>query len=178
AESASSFWSAQTRTNWPIRLFQVQLSLIYLASVQAKLSGQLWLGGTAVSYVLRLQDMQRVPLPQWFVTNALAMNVMTWGALAIELGVGILIWVPRLRPWALASGVLLHMMIDIFIQIGIFSYAIYVMYLAWLSPNGVKYLPDRLRQLRSRPRTVQGEPSQPEGVADEPADPGPGVVSR
>ncbi len=50
-----SFWSAQTRPNWPVRLMQVQLSLIYLAAVQVKLSGEPWLNGTAVSYVLRLR---------------------------------------------------------------------------------------------------------------------------
>src|SRR5690349_22194302 len=30
------FWSAQTRPNWPIRLLQVQLSLIYIAAAQVK----------------------------------------------------------------------------------------------------------------------------------------------
>ena len=56
-----SFWSAQTKANWPIRLIQVQLSLIYLAAARSKLSGETWLNGTAVSYALRVADMQRVP---------------------------------------------------------------------------------------------------------------------
>ncbi len=73
------FWSAETRPSWPIRLFQVQLSLIYLSAVRSKLAGETWLDGTAVSYALRLEDMQRVRLPEAFVTNAMAMNVLTWG---------------------------------------------------------------------------------------------------
>ena len=85
------------------------------------------MNGTAVSYASRVADMQRVPLPQWFVTNALAMNVMTWGVIAIELAVGILVWFPRLRPWVLSAGVLMHVIIDLYIQIGIFSYATFVM---------------------------------------------------
>ena len=101
-----SFWSAQTRANWPIRLFQVQLSLIYLAAARWKLSGETWLNGTAVSYALRVEDMQRVPLPHWFVTDPLAMNVVTWGAIAIELAVGILVWFPRFRPWVRRAGFL------------------------------------------------------------------------
>ena len=40
-----SFWSAQIRSPWPVRLLQVQLSLIYLVTVQAKLSGDSWLRG-------------------------------------------------------------------------------------------------------------------------------------
>ena len=34
------FWSAETRPSWPIRLFQVQLSLIYLSAVRSKLAGE------------------------------------------------------------------------------------------------------------------------------------------
>lgn len=143
-----SFWSAQPRPNWPIRLIRVQFSLIYLAATRSKLSGETWLNGTAVSYALRLEDMQRVPLPHWFVTNALAMNVMTWGALAIELAVGGLVWFPRFRPWVLSAGVLLHVMIDVHIQIGIYSYAMFVMYLAWISPETAKHLPDKLKHTR------------------------------
>jgi vitamin K-dependent gamma-carboxylase-like protein len=139
-----SFWSAQTRPNWPIRLFQVQLSLIYLAAAQVKLSGEPWLHGTAVSYVLRLEDMQRVTAPQWFATNALAMNALTWGTIAVELAIGILVWLPRFRPWVLAAGLVMHLLIDVYVQIGIFSYAMFVMYIAWLSPDSAKSLPQKL----------------------------------
>jgi hypothetical protein len=152
-----SFWSAQTRPNWPIRLIQVQLSLIYLAAAQAKLSGETWLSGTAVSYVLQLDDMRRVPLPHGFVSNALAMNVLTWGAVAIELAMGILIWVARFRPCVLAAGVLLHVLIDVHVQIGIFSYAMFVMYLAWFSPERVKRMPDELRRTFGRRGEVPDE---------------------
>jgi hypothetical protein len=154
-----SFWSAQTRPNWPIRLMQVQLSLIYFAAAQAKLSGGAWLHGTAVSYVLRLEDMQRVTAPEWLSTNALAMNMVTWAVIATELAVGIFVWFPRLRPWALALGVLMHLSIDVFIQIGVFSYALFVMYLAWLSPETVKLLPEKLRSGSSR----RGRRSEPAG---------------
>jgi hypothetical protein len=147
---SGSFWSAQTRPNWPIRLLQIQLSIVYLAAVQVKLAGQPWLNGTAVSYVLRIDDMKRIPLPQWLATNALAMNAATWSVLAVELAVGILVWFPRFRPWVLAAGIVMHLMIDATIQIGIFSYAMFVLYLAWLPPETVKSLPDRMRQLRRR----------------------------
>jgi hypothetical protein len=102
-----SFWSAQSRPIWPVRLMQVQLSIIYLASVQMKLSGETWVQGTAVSYALRLKDMQRFPPPHWFTTKALMMNAVTWGTLAIELSVAVLVWNPRFRPWVLAAGVVM-----------------------------------------------------------------------
>ena len=144
------FWSAQTRPNWSIQLIRVQMSLIYLASARSKLAGETWLNGTAVSYALRLDDMRRVPLPEWFLTNGLAMNIMTWGAIAIELAVGVFVWFPRCRPWVLSAGVLLHVMIDVHIQIGIFGFAMLVMYLAWLSPDTAKHLPDKLKRVLRR----------------------------
>jgi hypothetical protein len=135
-----SFWSAESGPVWPVRLFQVQMSIIYLAALQMKLSGETWLQGTAVSYVLRLNDMQRWPTPDWYATNALIMNLVTWGTLAIELALAVLIWDRRFRPWVLAAGVVLHLMIDIHIQIGVFSYAMFVLYLAWISPEAISTL--------------------------------------
>jgi hypothetical protein len=172
------FWSAQTRPNWPIRLFQIQLSLIYLSAARTKFAGETWTNGTAVSYALRIEDMQRVPLPQWFVTNALAMNAMTWGAIAIELAVGILVWWPRCRPWVLSAGVLMHVMIEVHIQIGIFSYAIFVMYLAWTSPETAKHLPDRLIRATRRRRKVPGVQSHPKEAADDHDRPGPEIMRK
>jgi hypothetical protein len=142
-----AFWSAQVRPVWPVRLLQVQLSIIYLASVQTKLAGEAWLQGTAVSYALRLQDMQRLPPPGWVTTNALIMNAATWGAIAVELAVGVLVWNRRCRPWVLAAGVALHLGIDISIEVGIFSYAMFVLYLAWIPSNVVRRLPDMVKDV-------------------------------
>jgi hypothetical protein len=147
---SGSFWSAQTRPNWPIRLLQIQLSIVYLAAVQTKLAGQPWLDGTAVSYVLRIEDMKRIPVPHWLAMNAPVMNAATWGVLVIELALGILVWFPKFRPWVLAVGVLMHVTIDLTIAIGIFSYAILVLYLAWVSPETARNLPDTLRRTLRR----------------------------
>ena len=151
---AGSFWSAQIRPIWPIRLMQVQLSIIYLASVQTKLSGETWLNGTAVSYALRLTDMQRLPVPHWFVTNALLINVVTWGTLGIELAVGVLVWNRRLRAWVLLAGVAMHLIIDITIQVGIFSYAMLVLYLAWIPPKTAQQFPGNLMSASKKLRAV------------------------
>src|SRR6202165_4687346 len=95
--------------------------------------------------------MQRMPLPDRLTTNALIMNVATWAALATELAIGVLVWNRRLRPCVLAAGVVVHLMIDIGIIIGIFSYAMFVLYLAWVSPDSVKRLPDNLKRAAIKP---------------------------
>jgi hypothetical protein len=139
--STGKFWSAQQRPQWPVRLFQLQLSLIYLASVQAKLNGGAWPQGTAVSYALRLHDMLLLPIPHWLSSNALLMNAVTWSTLAVELSVAILVWNRRLRPWVLAAGVVMHTIIMITIAVGFFTLAMFVLYLAFIPPETVQRFP-------------------------------------
>src|ERR1700722_15739253 len=129
---------------------QLQLSLIYLASAQAKLTGNAWPQGTAVSYALRLPDMLLLPTPHWFTTSALLMNAVTWGALAVELSVGILVWNRRLRPWVLAAGVVMHTVIMITIAVGFFTLAVFVLYLAFVPPDVVERLPRRAKDMASK----------------------------
>jgi hypothetical protein len=178
--STGKFWSAQQRPQWPVRLMQLQLSLIYLASAQAKLNGNAWPQGTAVSYALRLPDMLLLPTPHWFTTSALLMNAVTWGALAVELSVGILVWNRRLRPWVLAAGVVMHTMIMITIAVGFFTLAVFVLYLAFIPPEIVERLPrsvkDMARKLvaafpRGRPKSSKqaenSDSTESEGVVAE-----------
>ena len=99
--ASGSFWSAELRAPWAIRMLQVQLSLVYLSTVNAKLAGDSWREGTAVSYALRYDDMLIVSPPHWLTSNALLMNVATWGTLALEVAIGILVWVKPLRRWVL-----------------------------------------------------------------------------
>ncbi|EUA52418.1 vitamin K-dependent gamma-carboxylase family protein [Mycobacterium xenopi 4042] len=102
--AGATFWSAQQRPQWPVRLMQLQLSLIYLASVLSKINGSAWPQGTAVSYALRLQDMLLVRAPDWLTNSALLMNIATWGSLGVELSLAILVWNRRLRPWVWPRG--------------------------------------------------------------------------
>ena len=58
------FWSAEERVHWPVRLLQVQLSLIDLVTAQTKLIGETWNDGTAVSFPWRIyHDLAILPAP-------------------------------------------------------------------------------------------------------------------
>jgi len=145
-----SFSSAQMRAVWPIRLMQLQLSLIYLGTVQFKISGETWLQGTAVSYALRLTDMMLLPTPEWVTANALLMNVATWATLALEFAIGILVWNRRCRPWVLAGGVLMHTMIMATIAVGFFNIAMFVLYLVFVPPTTARRLINHVTRFRGR----------------------------
>ena len=133
-----SFFSAQIRPQWPIRLLQVQLSLIYLSTVAVKMRGDAWPRGTAVSYALRLHDMLIIQAPHWFTNNALLINVATWGTLVLELALGTLVWSRRIRPWVLGAGVVMHSTIIVTMGVGFFTPAIFVLYLAFVSPEPIE----------------------------------------
>lgn len=149
--TAGSFWSAQMRAPWVIRLMQVQLTLIYLVSVQNKLSGDTWREGTAVSYALRMTDIGNFSPPDWITNHALLMNAATWGALLTEIAIGVLVWNRRARPWVLAVGVIMHAMIMTTFAIAFFSLAMYVLYLAFVPSDTMKRFVEGVRHRIRRP---------------------------
>ncbi len=114
---------------------QIQLSVLYLSAFWFKAGGETWRDGTAISYALRIENFQRFPLPDALLTSELMSNVFTFGTLALELSLGLLVWNRRLRPWVLLAGVGLHLGIDYAIRVGFFSYAILVLYLAFIPPE-------------------------------------------
>jgi hypothetical protein len=145
--TAGSFWSAQVRAPWVVRLMQVQLSLIYLSSVREKLTGATWNDGTAVSYALRLPDLAAFSVPTWVSADPLLMNLATWGTLAMELGLGILMWNRRSRWWVFAAGVVMHTLILLSLAVAFFTVAIFVLYIAFIPP-------DVASRLVSKPRAT------------------------
>jgi vitamin K-dependent gamma-carboxylase-like protein len=129
------FWEFPARAIWPLRLVQIQVSIIYIAAVWAKVRGTTWNDGTAVSYAMRIDDIGRLPVPGFITDSLLISNILTYGTLATELAIGILVWNRVLRPWVLLLGVGLHLGIDYSVRVGFFSYAILITYIAFLPPG-------------------------------------------
>jgi hypothetical protein len=130
-----AFWEFPARAIWPLRLVQIQVSIIYLAAVWAKVRGDTWNDGTAVSFALRIGDIARFPVPGFITDSLVISNILTYGTLATELAIGILVWNRVLRPWVLLAGVGLHLGIDYSVRVGFFSYAILITYIAFLPPR-------------------------------------------
>lgn len=155
----ANFWEFPRRAPWAMRMLQVQVSLIYLAAVWAKLQGDQWRNGTAVSFALRMLDQLRAPSPELIAGSGLLTEWLTFGTLIIELSVGILVWNRRLRPWVLGAGALLHLGIEVFIMVGFFSIGMWVLYLVFLSPEWTERTVLRLRDRWHARRTATPEPA-------------------
>ena len=146
--ATGSFWTAQSRAPWVLRLLQIQLSLIYVATFTTRMTGDAWTDGTAMSYALRLQDMLIIPLPEALTTDPLLMNLATWGTLLVELLIGILVWSSRFRKAALIAGVTLHTVILATVAVGFFTPAMLILYLAFIAPETAQRFAERVSSRR------------------------------
>jgi hypothetical protein len=175
------FWEFPARAPWALRLIQIQISVGYLSAVWHKSGNQLWRDGTAVSYALRIQDIDRAASPAFITHSVLLTELLTYGTLALELALGVLVWNRALRPWVLLLGITLHLSIDVSLLVGFFSLAMLAAYLTFVpaqtAARVVLGVRDRLRRLRRRPAEA-GEPSvrsphrRPAAAAGEVADAG------
>lgn len=144
------FWSAPARAPWALRLLQIQLSLIYISTVWAKLQGETWRNGTAVTYALRVQDITRFPPPDAVLGSIVVSEWLTFGTLLLELSLGLLVWNRRARPYVLALGVLMHLLIAVGVIVGFFSLGMLCLYLVFLSPETAQRMILRIRRSLSR----------------------------
>ncbi len=155
-----NFWDFPVKPVWPLRLVQIQVSILYVTTVWDKVRGTTWNDGTAVSYALRIDDLARFPVPGFITDSLVISNLLTFGTLAIELALGILAWNRKLRPWVLLLGVSLHLGIDYAVRVGFFSYIVFVAYIAFLPPETVESWLGSLRawwtRRRARERTTRG----------------------
>jgi Vitamin K-dependent gamma-carboxylase len=127
-------WRFPRRAPWALRLIQIQVSVGYLATVWLKLQGASWRDGTAVSYALRMEDVHRLPTPEFLTRSPVTTEALTFGTLALELALGILVWNRVLRPWVMSLGIVMHVVIEYSIVVGFFGMAVLAAYLAFLSP--------------------------------------------
>ena len=91
---------------WGLRLIQLQVVVVYFFAFWSK-SGPLWRDGTAVSTVLRIDDLTRFGRLDVLADDVVLIAVLTWSALAVELALATLLWVRRLRPALVVAGVAL-----------------------------------------------------------------------
>jgi hypothetical protein len=153
------FWEFPKRTMWGLRLMQVQMSVIYISALWGKVQGNLWDNGTAVSYAMRIQDVSRFAPPGFITHSLLISNLMTYGTLAVEASLAVLVWNRRARPWVLLAGVLLHLGIELTIRVGFFSLGMITLYLVFLDPDwaAARLLAFRKREARTADRARRRE---------------------
>jgi hypothetical protein len=116
---------------WPFRLLQLQMCLIFCSSALLKLSGQAWRDGTAMYYVVHLDDLYGgLVNPSLLFGYVLPLKLITWGTVLFECAVPLLIWWGRARRLVLAALVVFHVGIALSMNLNLFHW---IMLAGWTS---------------------------------------------
>ena len=78
----------------PVRILELQIAWIYLATGLEKLGGTAWIGGTAGFYALQLEHTFARPWAHDIATNMTFSNLISWSTIAVELGFLPLVIIP------------------------------------------------------------------------------------
>ncbi len=123
-----------TAERWPMRLVQLNVTLVYVFTQTNKLLHEpLWPGGDALYHVMALTPWGRWPGPEPFLDPVLV-AAATWGSLALELLFPFAVWVPRLRLPAILAIAGVHALIGIMVAgVGFFNSSMIVASLVFLA---------------------------------------------
>ena len=123
-------WEAEADP-WCLRLMQIQVSIIYLRNVFWKLRGEEWRKGTAVWYTAHCDAYRRFQIPQWLLTVTMV-RFATWSTLATEFALGSLIWISECRTIVMLSGIALHLILEVVMNLQLFGYVMIACLLLFL----------------------------------------------
>lgn len=119
---------------WAVRVFQVQLCVMYASTAISKLVGPItstWYQGTSLHYALNDFVLARVsfaslPVPLW-LTMPLSYLVLVWEVTFVPL----VSW-RRTRRWALGFGIVFHSVAFVALELGWFGFYVLAWYCAWI----------------------------------------------
>lgn len=125
--------TATPQAMWPLRLIQLQFAVIYFSSAWCKLQGETWRDGSALYYIAHQADyFGRIPAIAPFFSEPWCYRTLTWGTIAIEALVPILIWFPRLRIVCLLTAAALHIGIELTMNLYLFQWIMLVGLIAFI----------------------------------------------
>ena len=131
-----------------LRLIQIHLCIIYLASGLAKLQGATWWNGTAVYRAIMMPEVAPVDMGWMGMHDWMWILISTSGCiftLITELSFPIFIWHHRLKPLVLASVILMQTGIAIILSLGSFQAAMFAATLAFFPADALRRLLDAPR---------------------------------
>lgn len=155
-----------------LMLAQVQVACLYLIAGISKLGVPEWLDGTALFYIFRSVPFGAPPWlsPVWLPVTSWPVGVaaVTWGAVALEIVLGLALLLPKqIRLVLLASGLLFHDLIALSMGLISFDCAMSGALLLYLLPIGYQVtVPKRLSKTRAPRTSAKPRLARPATAAD------------
>lgn len=134
------------RSPWVLRLMQIQFTLIYLQAFFYKLHGDTWIQGTAVYYATRIDIYFRMTMP--IFNNLLLMKFLTWATLIVEFSLGTFIWIKKFRYWILFAGLLMHLSMELILNIPMFQWVMISAMVCMVIPEDLESILLRWKLIR------------------------------
>lgn len=141
--------SADEKPPWAQRLLQLQLSAIYFQCFWTKLFGKVWLDGSAVYYILKMDHYKHAELG-FISSNFWICQMLSYFTLATEFSLFTFIWFKKTRKFALLLGLIFHLGIDISMNLPMFEYFFVAIYLLFLDDEDFQQIAGFFSGFRKR----------------------------
>lgn len=133
----------------------IQLCFIYFFTALSKMLHDIWQNGTALYYILRLEEFRGSPLNVPLTKNAFFVKSITWFTLLWEAAFPFLIWFNKTKKYVIAAGILMHAGIFLFMRIDNFSFVMVSLYPCLFTNEELKAVLSRISGIslfkKSRP---------------------------
>lgn len=129
--------SLEPKRPWAQRMIQFELALLYFVTFCWKASGASWVNGTALFYVVHLDEFRHFPIPA-LLRNSILLMLGSWLTLAAEFCLGVLIWFRELRYTVLTMGVFFHLCLEYCLNIPLFQWEILSAYVLFIDPRDLE----------------------------------------
>ncbi len=145
---------------WALRMIQVQLAIVYMHTFICKVNGMQWWDGTAVYFATRLEDLMRLQMPLF--DSLLFCQLLSWYTLVVEFAMFTLVWIKEIRYFVLAAALILHLGIDLAINLPVFEWAFIFALVTFVEPEDIRKILNRgqekLRALKISTPSSNSEP--------------------
>ncbi|EPY08904.1 membrane protein / vitamin k-dependent gamma-carboxylase [Paenibacillus alvei TS-15] len=122
-----------TLHNFGLAAIIVQLCFVYLTAGLMKVQGGMWLDGTALYYILQVDEFSN-PFLSGLIINSPGLSVIgSYATVFFQLGFPFLILHPRIKPFVIGMSILLHLGIWLFMNLPSFSWVMIAFELPFLS---------------------------------------------
>jgi hypothetical protein len=107
--------------NYGVLAIIIQISLLYLTSAFYKIQGKMWQNGTAIYYILNVNEFHLSTFAHHFYNSGTVVTLLTWSTVIFQVAWPFLIWNRRLKVFVFLGAVSLHTMIGYFMGLVWFS---------------------------------------------------------
>ena len=120
-------------SNFALLAAQFQVCLLYIVSSVYKLHGSHWIDGSALYYILNIDEYSTAFIQKYVANTDWITVPATYLTLTFQLLFPVTVWIKKLKPITLVTGIAFHLLIIFMMGLTDFGLIMIVMYLLFFS---------------------------------------------